>query len=123
MCQANDIETGDGSAPSASQSDLGEEAERVAKALVDIDFGGGDLHDKAHDMWSALREVDLTADHSAQHYDCALCGATMFPSLDYTHLPTCPYEVISQQIDIFADAVLVAYSKIAERQTKERKAR
>jgi hypothetical protein len=27
MCQANDIETGEGSAPSASQSDLGEDAE------------------------------------------------------------------------------------------------
>lgn len=82
-----------------------EKAKEIARARVLLKFANGDLHDKAHDIWCSIRDADVTADRNADYYDCALCGATMFECMDYTHKSDCPYEVFGRAIDAFTQAI------------------
>jgi|GEM_PF-4179989 len=59
-----------------------------------------EIHDAAHEVWSYLHKDFADADY----HDCALCGATMYSSMDYTHEPSCPLERITAAIDAFGTA-------------------
>lgn len=87
-------------------------ATRIAKARVTVEFAATDLHDKAHDIWTALEHGDPLADLNADVYDCRLCKAPMYASMDYTHKPDCPYEVFGRAIQAFAGACSAALAPL-----------
>jgi hypothetical protein len=62
------------------------------------------MHDAAYDI---IEQVNANAERRTEHefYDCLLCGATMYPSMDYTHEKDCPYELLTKAIDAFGDAI------------------
>lgn len=58
------------------------------------------IHDAAHAIWDRAHECG-----DVDHFDCKLCGATMYLCIDYTHKPDCPYERLGKAIDKFGDAL------------------
>lgn len=73
-------------------------------------FAVGDLHDAASEIMDQLHaNVERRTEY--EMYDCRLCGATMYPCIDYTHEKSCPYEMLSKAIDAFGDAINVVEAK------------
>ena len=87
----------------------GEALEKVTRSLEKLGWAILDLHDGAHNIW-----LELHSDvGDVEFYDCKLCGATMYPCIDYTHEPDCQVEIVTSAIDEFDKAVKAALAKTA----------
>ena len=83
-------------------------AKSIAKARVTVEFAASDLHDKALDIWQAIRSGDPLANTNEEVFDCPLCKGQMIWGEEHIHKPDCAYAIFEKAIDAFGEAVAAA---------------
>ena len=72
-----------------------------------------DMQDMALNLWIELHsEIETEKPHHI--FECLMCGEPMYPSMDYTHAPECPYELVDRAVDKFISALTKARRELSK---------
>lgn len=112
---AREVLINDGHDSMACSACIPAQARETVGVSAEIDkFAIGDIHDAASEIMDQLH-VGVETRTEYEIYDCRLCGAVMYPCMDYTHEKNCPYEIFTKAIDAFGGSVERAQQEAKER--------